>query len=82
MSARPRRRLTIEAGLSLLSSALFIVTLLLPDWIEVAFGVDPDHGGGAVEWSIVAVFVVISMMMGLIAMHEWRRPLAASEPRT
>jgi hypothetical protein len=80
MSARPRRRFWIETGLGVLSGAAVMLTLVVPDWIEAVFGVDPDHSSGALEWRIVAVPLVATIAFGLVARREWRRP--ASELST
>ena len=48
-----RRRYWFELGLAVLAGALAVLTLINHEWIEVAFGVDPDQGSGALEWGIV-----------------------------
>jgi hypothetical protein len=68
-----RKRFWVEAIASGCSSLLFIVTLWWPDWIELCFGADPDHGGGSVEWLIVAVSAVAMILTFAIARTEWRR---------
>jgi len=74
MTGRPRRRFWIEAGLSVLSGVLFVLTLVVPDWIEAVFRVDPDHSSGALEWVIVAGLLVATLAFSLLARREWRRP--------
>jgi hypothetical protein len=73
MSARPRRRFWIETGLGVLSGSAVILTLAVPDWIEVVFGVDPDQSSGALEWGIVVAFLVATLAFGFVARREWRR---------
>jgi hypothetical protein len=73
MRQRPRRRFWIEAGLSTLSGILFVVTLIVPDWIEAVVRVDPDQHSGSLEWVIVAVLAVTTVMSNLLARREWRR---------
>jgi hypothetical protein len=63
----------IEAGLSLLSAVLLVATLLWKDWIEIVFRVDPDAGSGALEWAIVAVTLVGTVLFFVLARSEWRR---------
>jgi len=36
-----------------------VLTLVVHDWIEVVFGVDPDGGNGLVETAIVVTLFVI-----------------------
>jgi hypothetical protein len=44
----------------------------LPRWLEVVFGVDPDHGSGAVEWAVVIIALLGSATLTLLARYEWR----------
>jgi hypothetical protein len=71
---QPRRRFTIEAGFGALSAILFVLTLIVPDWIEAVFRVDPDQHSGSLEWVIVAVLMVTTVVSSLFARREWRRP--------
>jgi hypothetical protein len=73
MRQRPRRRYWIEAGLGTLSGILFLLTLMVPDWIEEVFRVDPDQHSGSLEWAIVAVLAVTTVVSSLLARREWRR---------
>jgi len=73
MSARPRGRFWIETGLGVLSGAAVISTLVVPDWIEAVFGVDPDRSSGALEWAFVAVLLAATVACGRAARREWRR---------
>lgn len=45
----------VETALVLLFAGLATVTAFWPAWIETVFRVDPDGGGGAAEWLVVAV---------------------------
>jgi len=67
------KRFVIEVGLAVAFAAIFAMTLLWPDWIEVVFGIDPDHGSGEVEWGIVAILGVITVTCSALAGFEWRR---------
>ena len=44
-----RRRFWIEGFCALVGAALFVLTLFSREWIELAFGVDPDGGSGALH---------------------------------
>lgn len=74
---RLRRRFWIEAALSSLTGLLFVVTLFWHDWLE-AFGVDPDHGNGTVEWFVVGALAVVSASSAVSARIEWNRAAAAT----
>lgn len=50
-----------------------VVTLAWHDWIETVFGIDPDRGGGWLEWLIVGVLVVATVTFGALARADRRR---------
>jgi hypothetical protein len=56
---------------------LAAVTMVSHTWIEKIFGVDPDHGSGAVEWLIVGGAGTAAVVMAILARAEWRRLLVA-----
>jgi hypothetical protein len=68
-----RRRFWLETGLAMLTGILFFVTLVQRNWIEVAFGVDPDNGNGTLEWLIVGALLVVTIALFTMASFEWRR---------
>ena len=63
----------IEALLALANAILLVMTVLWKDWIEIVFDVDPDAGSGAVEWAIVAVTLILTIIFLALARSEWRR---------
>ena len=73
MSHQSRRRFWVEAALASLSGAVLILTLVLPDWIETVFGVDPDQHSGSLEWVITAAFGVMAIAALVLARREWER---------
>jgi len=73
------KRLRLEAGLAALSAALFVATLVWPEWIEAVFGVDPDGGDGSMEWLAVAVAAACAVAAILFARAGWRRLRSARE---
>ncbi|MEH0422888.1 ABC transporter permease [Streptomyces sp. B21-083] len=75
-----RRRFWVEVALGGLSALLFLVTLVRRDWIEIVFGFEPDAGSGAVEWLVVAVTALVTVLCALGARTEWRRTHPAAAP--
>ena len=67
-----RSRLRVDAVLAFLNAFLLVLTLVLPDWIEVVFRVDPDAGSGELEWLIAGAFAFGTVGFGLAARREWR----------
>jgi hypothetical protein len=57
---------------------LGLVTLVWGDWIELVFGVDPDHSSGALEWLIVLGLLLTASITGALARAEWGRQRAGS----
>ena len=66
------RRVRIEIVLSVLLAAATILTAVWPDWIEAVLGFDPDGGNGSVEWLIVAVLAVITLVVAALARRDLR----------
>jgi len=75
-----RRRLRLEAGLAAVSALLFVATLFWREWIEILFGVDPDHGDGSLESLIMALTAASAIIASLAARADWRR-LGTAEGR-
>ncbi len=73
-----RWRFYLEAGAGLSMAALFLVTLLLPTWIETLFRIDPDNGAGSLERLIVGCLLVLTVVLLSLARREWRKTLAAA----
>lgn len=73
MPEQLRRRYWIETGMALLSSVVFLLTVLWKDWIEIVFRVDPDQSSGSLEWQIVLVSLAITVVAVALARREWRR---------
>jgi hypothetical protein len=74
MTVRQNRRFWTEIALGAASGAGAILTLVVPDWIEAVFGVDPDRSSGALEWLFVVVLVAATLVFASLARREWRRP--------
>lgn len=71
MLSQLRARFWIEGTSAAVTLALALLTTVWQDWIEMVFGVDPDHHSGSLEWSIVAVLASIGLVLSLLARHEW-----------
>jgi len=71
-----RWRFWLETGLAIVTSILFVITVVQRDWIEIVFGVDPDNRSGALEWLIVAVLLVVTVTLFTLASYEWRKARA------
>ena len=76
---RMSRLFKLEASLAVLSGILFVITLVSKEWIEIIFRVDPDHGSGSLEWTIVAVLAVAAVTCTTLARIEWRRTQPAAD---
>ncbi len=68
-----RTRFRIEALAAAVTGVLAVVTLFVPDWIEVVTGTDPDHGNGTLEVLIVLALAVASVVLTLAARVDNRR---------
>ena len=66
-------RFCLESVSAFVTLVLAIVTVFVPDWIEVVFRVDPDHGDGSLERMVVLALAVISVVLTVAARNEWRR---------
>jgi len=71
-------RFWIDLGIAIASLALLVVTVLWKDWIELAFGVDPDSYSGSLEWLIVATAFAVAIAFFAIARVEWRKASAVT----
>ena len=65
-------RWKIEAIAAALFAIAAAVTAVAPQWME-ALGFDPDHGSGAAEWAIVAVFGVAFVVLTMASSVHLRR---------
>jgi hypothetical protein len=75
MSKR-RTRFWVETICGIIGASLFVLTLISRQWIEIVFGVDPDGGSGALEFGIALLLLGVAVGSSLLALREWRRPLA------
>jgi hypothetical protein len=68
----------VRLALAAASAVLLVVTMAWPDWIELVFRLDPDHGSGWLEWAIVVVAFALTVTFSMGARHQWRRFAAAA----
>jgi len=74
-------RYWIECTFAGLSACLLILTLAVPEWIEVIFGVDPDGGNGSLEITILSACLIVTIVASVAARREWNNRLRnAPEP--
>jgi hypothetical protein len=72
-----RRRFWLETAMAIVTSIVFVFTLVQRDWIEMVFGVDPDNNNGTLEWLIVGALLVVTITLFTLANDEWRRARTA-----
>ena len=67
-----RSRLRVDAVLASLNAFILVLTLVVPDWIEAVFHVDPDAGSGELEWLIAGACALGTVGFGLAVRRQWR----------
>ena len=68
-----RTRFWIEVSAAVLCGVLAFLTLIVRDWIEVVFRVDPDAQSGTAEWLIVLLLGAGVVVSTGLAGYERRR---------
>jgi hypothetical protein len=59
------------------ATALLVLTIVQPQWIELLFGVDPDHANGTLEWALVTALAVATVALWAWSGLQWRRAALA-----
>lgn len=72
-----RLRFWLETGMAIVTSILFVITLIRNDWIEIVFKVDPDNNNGTFEWLIVGALLIVTITLFVLVNYEWRRARTA-----
>jgi hypothetical protein len=78
MQRRMRTRFWITSASAVISCLMLIATLINGDWIETAFGFDPDAGSRITEWLFVAALAGVAMIGTVLARRDWRNAASAS----
>jgi hypothetical protein len=68
-----KRRITVEAGLGLVSLCVSVLTLINAEWIEALTSLDPDAGSGALEWAIAIGFGLAGLALAARTVLNVRR---------
>lgn len=75
---RTRMLFWLEVATAVMASALAILTMVSPDWVEALTDWSPDHGNGSTEVVIVLILFAIGLAFTLAARRAHRRLLAAT----
>jgi hypothetical protein len=68
-----RRKLVVaELAATCVSSAMAIVTIAWPDWIELVFRTDPDHASGSLEILIAGLLIAFAIASALAVRAQIR----------
>jgi hypothetical protein len=67
-----RWRIWLELGLSVGFAITALLTVIVPDWIEVFFGIEPDEGNGTAEVGVTVILLVLTVLFALAARVEIR----------
>ncbi len=79
MNQRLRTRFWIEAIFAGTLGVLLAITMISREWIEIVFGVDPDHGDESVEWAALGLIGIVCCVLSVSALSEWRRALVNTQ---
>lgn len=75
-----RLRFVFELAAVLAGCVGLALTVLVRDWIELVFRVDPDHRSGSAEWLIIGVALAVTLVGLVLAHAELRRARIAAAP--
>ncbi|MHB8395063.1 MAG: ABC transporter permease [Candidatus Dormibacteria bacterium] len=73
MKAQFNIRFWLEVAFALVTLFLAVTTIAWARWLEIVFGVDPDHGNGSFERLVVGVAATLCLASLLLARRQWRR---------
>ena len=64
---RVRLRLWLEVSIAGFGTAMLVLTLVWPDWIEGTFAVNPDEHSGSLEQMAVVVLLAAATLCSMSA---------------
>lgn len=77
MNTPLRRRFWVETSAAMMTGLLLVITLIWRNWIELILRIDPDQGNGLLEWAIVGMLLVATLVLFASSAYEWRRSRVA-----
>ena len=67
------QRFWVETALGVISAVLLVLTVVVPNWIELLFSIAPDTGNGSTEWGLAFSLAAVSVVMFAFAGRTWRK---------
>jgi len=67
------QRFWVEAAFGAISTVLLVLTVVVPNWIELLFSFAPDAGNGSTEWELAFSLAAVSVVMFAFAGRTWRK---------
>ena len=55
----------VEAAVAVVTMAVALLTLFRSDWLESAFGIDPDQHSGMIEWLFALALLTASLFFAV-----------------
>jgi len=77
MNEQPRMLFWFELGLSILSAAALVLSVLSPQWIESFLDFEPDGGDGSSEWGVTVSLLLATIVLAALTTRTWRRARSA-----
>jgi len=71
------RRSTWRFVLAVAATVFAVAAALWPQWIE-AFGVDPDHGDGLLEWAVPGLLALAALILAGAGYRRRRLEMAGA----
>lgn len=68
-----RIRFWIELISAIITFLSFIITMIIPNWIEFAFHIDPDQNNGVFEKLIVIALFAFTVILCSSVFYELKR---------
>lgn len=78
MSRIVRIRYQVERVLAGLCGIAFLLSIFVPEWIELLTGASPDSGDGSLEWASSICLLIGTVCFAIIARRDHRAISATS----